>query len=214
MSEHDNQIKKPPRGSADIDNIDTDAIVSEDLFIRCIKDNYSRYIQKSYGYLKCKSLAEDAVQDGILAAHKNLHTLKTAEALGGWLNTIIIRKSIDQLRKSKTLPKFDDNIDSLISYSQHGLLHEPLWMGIQNPEQDIMRKENTEKLLSVLESLDDTYRIPMLLKDYDGFSIIEISELLNITESNVKVRIHRARTKVKLALGDYFYPNQNRDKRD
>jgi len=214
MSEFDNHKTNSPCGLTDIDNVGTEAIVSNDLFIECVKENYSRYIQKSYGYLKCKSLAEDAVQNGILAAHKNLHTLKSAEALGGWINTIIARKSIDLLRQSKTLPTFSGDIELLASYNQHGLLKEPLWMEIQNPEQDIMRKENTEKLLSAIEGLDDIYRIPLLLKDYDGFSIKEISEFLDITESNVKVRIHRARTKVKLMLGDYFYPHQNRNKRD
>jgi len=72
-----------------------------------------------------------------------------------------------------------------------------------------MKKENLQQLRDAIECLEDIYRIPLLLKAYEEFSIKEIAELLEISESNVKVRIHRARTKLKLSLGQYFFPYQN-----
>jgi RNA polymerase sigma-70 factor (ECF subfamily) len=48
----------------------------------------------------------------------------------------------------------------------------------------------------------------MLLKDFEGFSVDEISELLDISESNVKIRIHRGRIKLRNELSDYFYPSE------
>jgi RNA polymerase sigma-70 factor (ECF subfamily) len=75
-----------------------------------------------------------------------------------------------------------------------------------------MKKENIQKLTKSIEGLQDIYRVPLLMKDYEGFSIKEISEVLEISESNAKVRIHRARIKVKLELGEYFFPYQNKAK--
>ena len=46
------------------------ANITQDHFMTIVNENYGRYIKKSYGYLKDKSLAEDAVQEGILIAYK------------------------------------------------------------------------------------------------------------------------------------------------
>jgi RNA polymerase sigma-70 factor (ECF subfamily) len=81
---------------------------------------------------------------------------------------------------------------------------------MSTPEEDIMKKDKLNQLSKSIEGLQDIYRIPLLMKDYEGFSIKEISEALEISESNAKVRIHRARIKVKLDLGEYFFPYQNK----
>lgn len=185
--------------------------ISHDHFMNTVNTNYGRYIKKAYGYLKCKSLAEDAVQDGILSAYKKLNTVRNIDALNGWINRIISNKALDVLRKNKRMPGFYGTIDDIITYNG-GLLNQPLWAEISTPEEDIMKKENLERLNQAVEGLEDIYRIPLLLKDFEEFSIKEISEMLEISESNAKVRIHRARTKVKLELGQYFFPYQNRGK--
>ena len=185
--------------------------ISHDHFMNIVNTNYGRYIKKTYGYLKCKSLAEDAVQDGILSAYKKLNTVRNIDALNGWINRIISNKALDILRKNKRMPDFYGTIDDIITYNG-GLLNQPLWAEISTPEEDIMKKENLERLNQAVEALEDIYRIPLLLKDFEEFSIKEISEMLEISESNAKVRIHRARTKVKLELGQYFFPYQNRGK--
>ena len=185
--------------------------ISHDHFMNIVNTNYGRYIKKAYGYLKCKSLAEDAVQDGILSAYKKLNTVRNIVALNGWINRIISNKALDILRKNKRMPDFYGTIDDIITYNG-GLLNQPLWAEISTPEEDIMKKENLERLNQAVEGLEDIYRIPLLLKDFEEFSIKEISEMLEISESNAKVRIHRARTKVKLELGQYFFPYQNRGK--
>ena len=185
--------------------------ISHDHFMNIVNTNYGRYIKKAYGYLKCKSLAEDAVQDGILSAYKKLNTVRNIDALNGWINRIISNKALDILRKNKRMPDFYGTIDDIITYNG-GLLNQPLWAEISTPEEDIMKKENLERLNQAVEGLEDIYRIPLLLKDFEEFSIKEISEMLEISESNAKIRIHRARTKVKLELGQYFFPYQNRGK--
>ena len=185
--------------------------ISHDHFMNIVNTNYGRYIKKAYGYLKCKSLAEDAVQDGILSAYKKLNTVRNIDALNGWINRIISNKALDILRKNKRMPDFYGTIDDIITYNG-GLLNQPLWAEISTPEEDIMKKENLERLNQAVEGLEDIYRIPLLLKDFEEFSIKEISEMLEISESNTKIRIHRARTKVKLELGQYFFPYQNRGK--
>lgn len=197
------------RSDDDSSSLEASQDISDDYFMNVVNANYSRYIKKAYGYLKSKSEAEDAVQDGVLSAYKKLDTVRDVEALNSWIRRIIVNKALDILRKNKRMPEFYRNVDDVVTYSSAGLLNQPLWSEILTPEQDIMKKENLQQLRDAIECLEDIYRIPLLLKAYEEFSIKEIAELLEISESNVKVRIHRARTKLKLSLGQYFFPYQN-----
>ena len=197
------------RSDDDSSSLEASQDISDDYFMNVVNANYSRYIKKAYGYLKSKSEAEDAVQDGVLSAYKKLDTVRDVEALNSWIKRIIVNKALDILRKNKRMPEFYGNVDDVVTYSSAGLLNQPLWSEILSPEQDIMKKENLQQLRDAIECLEDIYRIPLLLKAYEEFSIKEIAELLEISESNVKVRIHRARTKLKLSLGQYFFPYQN-----
>lgn len=187
------------------------ANITHDQFMTIVNENYGRYIQKSYGYLKCKSMAEDAVQEGILAAYKKKDTVRHTKALPNWISRIIMHKTIDMWRKNKRLPDFYGDLDDVITYNSSGLLKAPMWSETSTPEQDILNKETLEILNRAIENLDDIYRIPFLLKDYEDLSIKEIATALNISESNVKVRVHRARIKIKLEFGNLFFPKQNRD---
>ena len=184
--------------------------VSNDLFVKVVTENYAKYIKKCYGYLKCTSLAEDAVQEGILAAHGNLGSIRNSQALASWLNQIIVRKAIDLLRKNRKFLLFDDDMEDLISYNTHGFLNSPFWSEVTNLEEKMLKKEGLDLVKKSLESLSDTYRIPLLLKDYEDFSVKDISEILQVSQSNVKIRIHRARIKLKVELSSYFFPEQTK----
>lgn len=177
-------------------------------FVQTVKEQYPSLIRKSYAYLKCDGLAEDAVQEGILCAHKNLSTLKNKAALKSWLYTIVLRSAINLLKKNKRHTLFTDELEELVNYGDHGLLNAPMWAGSANPEEEILKSEGLQRVKMAMESLSDEYRVPILLKDFDGFSVREISDLLGISESNVRVRVHRARIKLSNQLNDYFYPDK------
>lgn len=185
--------------------------VSNESFVALVTENYAMYINKSYAYLKCPKLAEDAVQEGVMAAHLSLASVKDSAALGAWLYRIIIRKAIDSLRNKQKLPRFDDDLDELVTYSKDGLLNAPIWATVSNPEEEILKSEGLEQVRNALEALNDVHRIPIMLKDFEGFSIKEISALLGISESNVKVRIHRGRLKLRNELKGYFFPSETSD---
>lgn len=201
-----------PESDADDTHSESGALqgISHDHFMTVVNANYKNYVRRAYGYLKSRSLAEDAVQEGILAAFKKLDTVRDIEALNSWIKKIIARKALDILRKNKRLPDFYGDIEDVVSYNFSGVLNEPFWAETLNPEQHILKQEGLEKLTQCIKELEDIYRIPLLMKDYEGFSIKDISALLEISESNAKVRVHRARTQVKTKLGQYFFPHQSR----
>jgi DNA-directed RNA polymerase specialized sigma24 family protein len=99
----------------------TSQAIPHDHFMSIVNENYGYYIKRAFGYLKCKSLAEDAVQDGILSAYKKLNTVRDVDALNGWINRIITNKALDILRKNKRMPDFYADIDDVVSYNRAGL---------------------------------------------------------------------------------------------
>ena len=199
-------IKPKPKTGGSVNANSSEGGVSNALFVETVEANYQMYLRKCFAYVKCSGIAEDAVQEGILAAHLNLDSVRNREALGAWLYRIVLRKAIDMLYKKHKNSLFDENLEELVSYDKHGLLNSPMWSEMSNPEEEILKSEGVEQVSKALESLADVYRIPILLKDFEGFSIREISQMLQISESNAKVRIHRARIKLKHELNDYFYP--------
>ena len=83
-----------------------------------------------------------------------------------------------------------------------------MWAAISNPEEEILKSEGLTQVEKALDALSDVHRIPVLLKDFEGFTITEISALLDASEGNVKVKIHRGRVKLRSALRDYFFAGQ------
>jgi RNA polymerase sigma-70 factor (ECF subfamily) len=63
----------------------------------------------------------------------------------------------------------------------------------ETPDELAQRRETGELLRQALDELDEKYRLVFLLRDVEGYSTSETAEALNITESNVKVRLLRAR---------------------
>ncbi len=181
--------------------------ISNELFVQTVKEHYPNYLRRAYVYVKCQSTAQDVVQEGVLSAHKNIASVNKKNSLGAWLSKIIVRTAINVLYKQKRFPSIDHNLDDLVSYDKNDFLIAPVWAEVSEPEEEVLKNEGLEQVKAALNCLTDIYRIPLLLKDFEGFSVREISEILEISESNVKVRVHRARIKLRAELNDYFFPS-------
>ena len=70
--------------------------------------------------------------------------------------------------------------------------------GIVQPEEP----QDFGKARLALQALDPKLRIPLILKEVEEMSVEEIARTLSITETNVKVRLFRARKKLAASLGD------------
>lgn len=67
-----------------------------------------------------------------------------------------------------------------------------------------MNKEMYLEIKREIDNLPPSYRIILVLRDMEDFSTREVSEILDLSESNVKVRLHRARSFVREGLKRYF----------
>jgi RNA polymerase sigma-70 factor, ECF subfamily len=148
----------------------------------------------AYSILQDPSEAEDAAQETVLKAFRNLHQFRGDAKFGTWLVTIAMNESRMRLRSRQRARL--DSLDTPVS-------DDPDYVPIQLrdwreiPSQALERRELREALTRALAALDGKYREVLVLRDVQLLSVAETAGILGITPGNVKVRLLRARLQMR-----------------
>ncbi len=157
-----------------------------------------RYNQTLYravrSYLRDGDDVQDAMQEAYVKAYTKLDQFKGDSAFSTWLVRIGINEALQVLRKQRTMHIYTDP-----GQRAEGLTQLPD-TGQMNPEQRTIRDEHRRLLEQAVDRLPDDYRAVYMLREVEEMSVAEVSQVLGISESNVKVRLHRAKIMVKDAL--------------
>src|SRR5437763_12540794 len=124
---------------------------------------------------------EDVVQEALIKAYSSLSLLTSDSNLRGWLFRITHNKAIDFLRR--------DSHQAMELLDEHDFVTEP--------DQPLEEKELAALALSVFLKLAPRQRSCVIFKDVLGYSLAEISELLNATVPEIKAALHRGRTRLR-----------------
>ena len=143
--------------------------------------------------------AEDCVQDAFLNIFKNLESFRGESSLRTWMHRIVVNHVLMLLRSRKRLN--EASIDDLLpDFDENGCRVEDRWSDFETPESLMERSQTKETVIALIGKLPDNYRIVLLLRDIEELSVSEVAEILNLSETNVKVRLHRARSALKKLL--------------
>jgi RNA polymerase sigma-70 factor (ECF subfamily) len=140
-------------------------------------------------YLKNESEAQDIVQDVLMKlweAKENLHEIKNMEA---WCMTLTRNTCLDTLKRAGR--KLND------SFEPH---HESGHATSRDPLRIVSEKESVELVKRVAEALPEKQRAAFTLREIQGYSYLEISNIMEVSMDQVKVNIHRARTTIRSEL--------------
>lgn len=143
-------------------------------------------------YITIEADVEDVLQDTYINAYEKLYQFKNEALFSTWLIRIGINEALQRKRKS---PKFKT---ISIEQDEHVLQIED--RNIMNPERITNYKESSHFMEKAMDRLPEKYKIVFMLREVEGLGISEISECLDISNSNVKVRLHRARTMLQEAI--------------
>lgn len=149
--------------------------------------------------------AEEVVQDTLTSVIEHLPDFRAESRFYTWLMRIAVNHALKLLRKNRRLHNTDTQDASTDSYSDmpHPQFIAP-WK--ENPAWAAEQRELQQLLADALDQLDEKYRTVFVLRDIEERSTAEVAELLDISESNVKVRLLRARLQLReritRALGD------------
>lgn len=157
-------------------------------FQKIYEENYRKMFYVAMRMLKEQTEAENAVHDAFLslAEHFERYGRLSCRELGGLCVTITKHKAIDILRKKQHI-------------SEKEL--ETLMIGRIDPDHDpqeqLVRDEQTKLVHRVLEQLPEVFKIALDLKYYYQYSNSEIADVLGVSLKTVEMRLYRAKIKMK-----------------
>ncbi len=161
-------------------------------------------IYASFYYLSsdCEDIM-DLTQEALLKMSKNIKKLKDPTKFKAWLNQIVTRLYYDQLRsknrKLKTIP-IDKNNDS--EQDRFCITEVPCKSG--TPEEASINSELNRIIEKSIHKLPDSFRLAIILREFQGLTYEEIADITNTNVGTVKSRIARARNKLQEDLKNYI----------
>ncbi len=143
-------------------------------------------------YVGTESDVQDTMQDTYIKAYEKLYQFKNESKFSTWLIRIGINEALQRKRKSRKY--------KTIALEQEDTVLQIEDQNIMDPERKTMYKESSLFMERAIDTLPEKYKIVYMLKEVEGIGISEICECLDLSNSNVKVRLHRARVMLRNSI--------------
>ncbi len=158
-----------------------------------------RYLANMVGWRD----AEDLTQEVFVKVNQALDSFKGESRVSTWIYRIATNSALDKLRS----PSFRQRGRKSLSGDSIGegaieIVDKNAWTGENMPsiETIAVRKEMNQCIRGVVEKLPESYRTVVVLSELEGFRDDEIAEILGVSLNTAKIRLHRARARLKKDL--------------
>jgi RNA polymerase sigma-70 factor (ECF subfamily) len=170
-------------------------------------------------YTGNRAVAEEVVQETWLGALRGLDRFEGRSSLKTWIFKILTNIASTRAERERRMLPFsalagrgeDDRSPAIDPdrffppdhdrWPGHWALGPTAW---ETPEEGLLRGETRELILGEIDRLPPAQRTVVTLRDIEGWQSEEVCEALDISEGNQRVLLHRARTRLRAALEDYF----------
>jgi RNA polymerase sigma-70 factor, ECF subfamily len=132
--------------------------------------------------------AEDACQEAWLLAHRHLADLQDSARFSAWLGRIVVRCARARMRSRPELVSFDEADPHLPRANE------------LEPERFIDTERLWRRTERAISDLLPSHQAVVFLRELEDMTTTEVAEVLGTSEENVRVRLHRARTTLRLRL--------------
>ena len=169
-----------------------------------------KYENKVYNYalkvMQNREDAEDVLQETFLNVIKSIKTFRGESTLSTWIYKITTNTALMKLRShKKDFESLDENtIDISKDYKS---LNQKL---SESPLENLYNKEFINNIMHSLDELPVNYRTVFILRDMEGFSAKEVSNILNMSIPAIKSNLRRARMALRDKLSDYLDYKENK----
>lgn len=191
------------------DGMISSTVESEFDFLKIYKD-FRPKILRYMTRIVSENEAEDLTQEVFVKINRALKAFRGDSSLSTWIYKIATNTALDRLRCSsislgdeKRLPI--DDIEETKEDTE-------VWTGEDKAsiEQRVIRQEMNECIREIIETLPQTYRSVIVLSELEGFKDTEIADILGLSLQVTKIRLHRARTRLKkeLEMACIFYRDE------
>lgn len=167
--------------------IDMDDAELDDLFASCMP----RLQQMARQMLQNHEDSEDALQEGLLSAFRNLRQFQGRSKFSSWLYIIVKNAARTQVRTRKSRPQYVSE-EEFANVADSALEEISVDRG-PSPEEECARRERSRFLLEALQDMPPRYQAAVHLCDVDGVAAKDAAQMLGMTSSALKTSLFRAR---------------------
>ena len=160
---------------------------------------YLYRIGRTYDYTHADT--EDLMQEVYVQAFFNLSGFQNRSSFKTWLTRIMLNSCYQKKQKMQ----FQREI-ALVNNTNENL--SPLFHESSNTEKTMVNKELGNVLENALKRIPEDYRIVFTLRELNGLSVADTTEALRISESNVKVRLNRAKKLLRTEIERMYSPEE------
>jgi len=164
----------------------------------------SKIYQLAFRYLRNKEDAEEVTQDVLYKVYRKVGAFRGDAALSSWIYRITFNAAMSRLRTAKYQRTQNDELSMTVSdgddtvSSRHEVAD---WSDLA--DEKFFRSQLRRRVFSAILALPAIYRAPVMLRDIQGMSTEEASEILRVKDQTLKSRLHRGRLILRKQLADF-----------
>ena len=197
----------------------------EQAFIALVDRHGAGMLRLARVYVRDQAVAEEVVQEAWLGVLRGIDRFEGRSSLGTWLYRIVANLARTKaVREARSIPfsalagaEFDEEGPSVPPerfrgpddrWAGHWAIPPEPW---NRPEHELLSAETRAQLGAAIDTLPEKQRRVITLRDVEGCSAAEVCNVLELSETNQRVLLHRARTKVRQALDDYLTTSEHQE---
>ena len=164
----------------------------------------SKIYQLAFRYLRNKEDAEEVTQDVLYKVYRKVGAFRGDAALSSWIYRITFNAAMSRLRTAKYQRTQNDELSMTVSDGDDTVSssHEVAdWSDLA--DEKVFRSQLRRRVFSAILALPAIYRAPVMLRDIQGMSTEEASEILRVKDQTLKSRLHRGRLILRKQLADF-----------
>lgn len=143
--------------------------------------------------------AEDAMQEALIKTYRHAGQIRDGASFRPWLYRTVRNACLMGRRRRVHEPSRIESLDRSGDPDAVAPWREPRDPG-RDPEQLVAATERQQQIKNALKALPRPYRVVLFLREMEGLSTREVAQVLEISEDNVKARLHRARVALQKTL--------------
>jgi len=191
----------------DDDNILIDALIAGDgLAYEYAIEAYHNLMLAVARAIVGDSIADEIVQDAWISAIKSLPKFERRSAFKTWLLQIVSNAAKTRIKRENRFSSLDDGWQTAeadkFDQTGHRINGVPVWED-NTPEQLLANEQLQDIIEKSYQSLPAMQRAVLKMIDIEGYSLNEVCNILDLSSSNARVLLHRARSTVHAAIADY-----------
>ncbi|MGE5203995.1 MAG: RNA polymerase sigma factor, partial [Chlamydiota bacterium] len=164
------------------------------LFEVIMRRHNQRLYRVARGILRDRCEAEDVMQAAYVRAYQHLSQFAGRAKFSTWLTRIAVHEALNRLEERGRVRYIEEMSGPESPASDVVRSQEP------SPEQYASSREQARVLQRAVQALPPKYRVVVMMRDLEEMTVAETASCLDITEENVKVRLHRARAMLRHAI--------------